>query len=550
MKNRDEITSFNKAPTVNISRSRFPMKQRIWTTFNTGDLVPIFTYLDVLPGDTFNLSYSMVVRQSTSLKPTMDDAFIDIFCFDIPWRLLWEHTKEFFGENTQGAWTQTTEYLIPKLTTPEGGMAKGTVAEKMGIPINRANIDFSALGVRAYCLTYSEWFRDQNLIAPPTLYKDDTDRIANNEVTELGGKMFKVAKYHDYFTSSLPEPQKSPMGAVTLPLGTTAPVITAQNINDTFSGESLQWANKDGSVFAGDAGFAFPLAVGVPSAGQTITENGVSGITAGGDIVPANLITDLSQALAATINSQRYAFALQKAYEKDARGGTRYREIIKNHFLVTSPDARQQVPEYLGGTHIPLQLVQTAQTSESTETSPQANLAAYGHTSGAFKGFSKSFTEHSVLLILACVRTKHSYSQGLNRMWSRRRRFDLYWPVFMNLGEQAVLNKEIFAQGTDVDNEVFGYQERWAEYRYLPDLVCGAFRPDYEQSLDFWLYTDDYETLPVLSQEWIEEPVGNMDRTLAVESDLEDQFIANFQFVIDSSRPMEKYSIPGLVDHH
>lgn len=537
--NDNKITSFAKAPTVQAPRSRFPMQQRIWQTFNTGDLVPIMVYPDILPGDTFNLSYSMVIRQSTSLKPTMDDAYFDIFGFVVPWRLVWEHTKEFFGENTQGAWAQQTEYLIPQLTTPESGMEKGTIAEKMGIPINVANIAFSALPVRAYCLTYSEWFRDQNLIAPPTLYKDDTDRTANNEVTELGGKPFKVAKYHDYFTSCLPAPQKG--DPVTLPIGSTAPVYG--------TGDDLQLAQS---------GNAFSVKTGTNGSGSAVRYliSDVNLVDGGGVNYPTkeqaetSLYTDLSQAVAATINAQRYAFAIQKMLEADSRGGTRYREVIKQHFQVDSLDARQQVPEYLFGKHIPLQLIQTAQTSESTETSPQSNLTAYGHTSGAFHGFTKSFTEHSILLILGCVRTKHSYAQGLNRSFSRRRRYDLFWPKLQNLGEQGVLNKELFATGTETDNEVFGFQERWAEYRYLPDLVTGAFRPDYEGgSLDYWLFVDDYDSLPVLSKEWIEESVGNMDRTLAVQSQLEDQFIANFMISVDATRPMLPYSIPGLVDH-
>lgn len=558
----NEISSFAKAPTVSIPRSRGPLKQRVWSTFNTGELVPIFTYLDVLPGDTFNLSYSMVVRQTTSLKPTMDDAFIDILGFAIPWRIIWKHHKEFMGENTTGAWTQTTEYLIPKFTTPTGGMNKGTIAEKMGVPIGRAGVDFSALGVRSYIITYNEQFRDQNLIAPQPQYDDDTDRMASNTVSALGGPLLKVAKYHDYFTSCLPAAQKSL--PVSLPIGSTAPV--------TGNGYSLglSWAQTPAIPSTGANRFGYLAnwhsgenttlltstnSVNKENIGTQVTRAtdfiGVG--TVGVDTSPlkSGLVADLSQAVAATINAQRQAFALQRIYEKDARGGTRYREVIKQHFGVTSPDARQQVPEYLFGTHIPLQLVQVAQTSEGTTTSPQGNLAAFGHTAGAYKGFTKSFTEHCVILIVAAVRTSHSYSQGLNRMWSRRRRFDLYWPSLAHLGEQAVLNKEIFCSGNATkDNETFGFNERWAEYRYLPDLVTGAFRPDYAQSLDNWLYTDDYASTPVLSQEWIEETKDNMDRTLAVQSSVEDQFISNFMFKIDAVRPIPRFSIPGLIDHY
>ncbi len=533
-----EFTSFSKAPTVNIERSRGPLNQRIWQTFNTGELVPIWMYSDVLPGDSFSAQIGMVIRQTTALKPTMDDAYFDFFSFAVPWRILWGHFKEFMGENTTGPWAQTTEYLVPMFTTPTGGMQKGTIAEKMGVPIGR-QCTFSQIPIRAYIKTYNEWFRDQNLIAPVQEYTDDTDREASNTVPELGGTLLRVAKYHDYFSSCLPQPQKGQ--PISTPIGQSAPILSngeqiqlsgtthTQNFNMQFGGKA---GNTTQDIIA-NTGL-------IPAVDEPATFGNQTGLYA-----------DLSQAVAATINAQREAFALQRILEKDARGGTRLREIYAQHFHVKSPDARMQVPEYLGGKHIPLRLIQTEQTSQSTTTSPQGALTAYGHTSGVFPAFTKSFTEHCVLLILGCVRTKHSYSQGLNKMWSRRRRFHFYWPSLANLGEDSVKNKEIFVSGTEkTDNETFGFQERWAEYRYLPDLVTGAFRPDYEQSLDIWLYTDDYTSTPVLSKEWIEEPVEYMDRTLAVNHTVEDQFFANFMIKIDATRPMPRWSIPGLLDHY
>lgn len=553
---KNSLTRFNKAPQVNIERSKFTMTQRYWTTFNTGYLIPVFTYLDGLPGDTLDLSYNMVVRQTTNLKPTMDDAYVSIWFFKIQWRILWDHLKEFMGENTQGAWVQETEYLIPQLTTPPGGAAKGTIMDYMGIPTKVAGLAFSALGNRAYVKCYNEFFRDQNLIAPATEYTDDTDRTASNTEPTLGGVPFKVAKFHDYFTSALPAPQKGE--PVTIPVGSdTAPLqiygngkaLGLMGTGEAKGGMIINSGSDDNTLDVFTSAYGLPIG-GTPGGSNSFPHDAKPvGLT--DDYINSGItgIADLSSAFATTINALRLAFATQRILEKDARGGTRYREIIKNHFKTDAEFDAQQVPEYLGGEDVPLSLVQVAQTSEGTENSPLAQLAAYGHTVAGKRAFVKSLTEHCVILGLLAVRTRHSYSQGLNAMWSRRSRLDLYWPSMAHIGEQPILNKEIYAQGNKTDNETFGFQEAWAPYRYLPDLVTGAFRPNYDQSLDFWLYTDDYSALPVLSRNWIEEPVSNMDRTLAVESKTEDQFLVNLQFTINATRPMPLYSVPGLIDH-
>lgn len=553
--NRNTNSHFSTNPVnIDIQRSKFLRPSQHKTTMNTGDLVPVYVD-EVLPGDTMSMATSAAIRMSTPIYPVMDNASADFYYFFVPNRLVWEHWREFNGENRSTHWEQPTEYEIPQLKAPAGGWEKGTIADYMGIPTKIANLSINALPMRAYCLIWNEWFRDQNLKDPAMVNLDETTQTGSNGseyVTDaqLGGKPLKVAKYHDYFTSALPEPQKGP--DVMMPLGNMAPVagngdglgITDGTITGTWmdnhaSGGLYQatWMDKNKYGEVGTLGTASGL-----------TRLAYIGVTT--DPKNSGLIADLSQATGATINQLRQAFAIQRLYEKDARGGTRYTEVIRAHFGVISPDGRQQRPEYLGGVSIPINMDQVLQTSGTTITSPQGNTAAYSLTNFAENMFTKSFTEHGYVIGLCAIRTQHTYQQGLERMWSRKKRFDFYWPSLANIGEQAILNKEIYAQGTATDDEAFGYQEAWADYRYKPSRVSGAFRSNYEQPLDSWHYADYYKTQPHLSSEWIDETRENMNRTIAVSDELEDQFIADFYFACDMTRPMPVYSIPGLLDHH
>ena len=362
---------------------------------------------------------------------------------------------------------------------------------------------------------------------------DTTGSNGSNYVSDAiaGGMPLPVAKYHDYFTSALPEPQKGP--DVLLPLGDTAPVFTS----------------SDETIIS-----AFNANTQKTMLGNLWYENEFMKFTEKPNFVPGDtysgLDVDLKNATAATISQLRQAFAVQRLYERDARGGTRYTEILKSHFGVSSPDGRLQRSEYLGGKRIPINVTQVVQTSSTDSTSPQGNTAAYSLTGDSSDSFTKSFTEHGYLYAFVCVRNEITYQQGVERMWSRKRRFDFYWPALANISEQAILNKEIYANGTSQDDEVFGYQEPWAEYRYKPSRVSGAFRSNYAQSLDSWHYADYYDSLPVLSDSFIRASKNNIDRTLAVQSSSEDQFIADFYFEIKSVRPMPVYSVPGLIDHN
>lgn len=567
--NRNTESHFSLLPRVDIQRSRFDRSASLKTSFNAGNIVPFFLE-EVLPGDTFNVKTSRVVRMQTLLTPMMDNVYLDTYYFFVPNRLVWDHWKEFCGENTESAWIPKTEYSIPQITAPDGGWNVGTLADYFGVPTGVSGLSVSALPFRAYALIMNEWFRDENLQDPLVIPTDDSTVAGVNTgtfVTDVakGGLPYIACKYHDYFTSALPAPQKGP--DVTIPVAEigSAPVYG--------TGEALRMAYGTGAGNFGSVGIfssndqmngrwfidpngknanvgdAFNVNVVGSTAGHFIgvpTEAQLAGADSG-------LVASFSgSSAAATINQLRLAFQIQKFYEKQARGGSRYTEVVRSFFGVTSPDARLQRPEYLGGNRTPInvnQVIQQSGTGESVNT-PQGTVVGMSLTTDSHSDFTKSFTEHGFIIGVMVARYDHTYQQGLNRLWSRKDIFDYYWPVFANIGEQAIKNKEIYAQGNATDDEVFGYQEAWAEYRYKPNQVTGEMRSQYAQSLDVWHLADDYSKLPSLSAEWIQEDGKTIDRVLAVSSDLANQFFADIYVKNYCTRPMPMYSIPGLIDHH
>lgn len=553
--NRNTEAHFSENPTnIDMPRSKFDRSTTHKTSMNAGDLVPIYVD-EVLPGDTLKMDFSSIIRMSTPIYPVMDNAYVDIYFFSVPNRLVWEHWREFMGQNNTTFWEQPTEYTIPQVTAPTGGWAKGTIADYMGIPTKTEGISISSLFFRAYGLIWNEWFRDENLKTPCMISMDETTQTGSNGsnyITDVqnGGMPAKAAKYHDYFTSALPQPQKGP--SVLLPIGKQAPVWAGvYNINDGLIPQKnpIAFLKDPQGTITNNTRYNIG-AQGQPNgtAYTTIDQTTMTGTES--YTYPINLTADLSQATSTTINQLRQAFAIQRMYEKDARGGTRYIEVIKTHFGVTSPDSRQQRPEYLGGLRTPINMDQVVQTSATESTSPQGNTGAYSLTSISRSLFTKSFTEHEIVIGLACIRTDLTYQQGIERMFSRKGRFDFYWPTLANLGEQAILNKEIYAQGNEQDDQAFGYQEAWAEYRYKPARISGALRSNYDQTLDSWHYAQYYDKLPTLSSDWIDQGRAEVNRTIAVQDELEDQFIADFYFNCTMARPMPVYSVPGLIDHH
>ena len=557
--NRNVESHFALNPTnIDIRRSTFDRSHSLKTSFNVGDIVPFFVD-EVLPGDTFNVDTSKVVRLQTLLTPVMDNIYLDTYFFFVPNRLTWSHWKQFNGENTESAWIPQTEYEIPQITAPaDAGWSVGTIADYLGVPTGVPSLSVSALPFRAYALVMNEWFRDENLSDPLVVPVDDATVAGVNTgtfVTDVakGGLPYKAAKYHDYFTSCLPSPQKGP--DVLIPSATTGvyPVVTKSEVHDPGGFALSGVGNATTSAYTismNTGGYLKPVS-------SQVNVGIVSGT--GDAFSPTNLWAESSGGLGASINQLRMAFQIQKLYEKDARGGSRYIEILKSHFGVTSPDARLQRPEYLGGNRVPININQVVQQSAtaSGETA-QGTVTGMSVTTDTHSDFTKSFTEHGFVIGVMVARYDHTYQQGLERFWSRKDRFDYYWPVFANIGEQAVKNKEIFAQGPGVkdnagvviDDQVFGYQEAWADYRYKPSRVTGEMRSQYAQSLDVWHLADDYSALPMLSDSWIREDKTNVDRVLAVTSSVSNQLFADIYIKNRTTRPMPMYSIPGLIDHH
>lgn len=523
------VHQFAMVPRADIPRSSFKIETAHKTAFDAGYLVPIFVD-EVLPGDSFNFSATAFARLATPIFPAMDNLYLDTFFFFVPNRLVWDNWQKFMGEQINPG--DSIDYEVPIANSPANGYAVGSLQDYMGLPtvgqVGTGNtVSHANLHLRAYNLIYNEWFRDENLQDSVVVDRDDGPDSPTDYV------LLKRGKRPDYFTSALPFPQKG--DAVQIPIGTSAPIVG----NLTFSG----------SAVSGNFAQVLDTSGNIRALASNSVGNGVYGSASGTGT--STLYADLSQATAATINQLRQSFQIQKLLERDARGGTRYTEILRAHFGVVSPDARLQRPEYLGGSSQLITMNPVAQTSGTGITggdAPLGNLAGYSQVVQR-SGFSQAFVEHGMIIGLACVRADLNYQQGLRRMWSRSTRYDFYFPAFAMLGEQAVLNKEIYVRGDANDDLVFGYQERWAEYRYHPTMITGLMRSTSAGTIDPWHYAQRFTSLPALNSDFIKENPP-LERTLAVGASANgQQIIADFFFRNIAARPMPMYSVPGLIDH-
>lgn len=562
--NRNTEIHFGNIPKIHQQRSKIDMSNSVTTSMNVGDIVPIKVW-EILPGDTVEMDMASILRLSTPIVPTMDNLITDYYFFFVPRRLTWEHWEQFWGQNDD-EWTQTTPYEIPQIESPEGGWTKGSIADYMSIPTEIDDLSIDACYFRGYAKIVNDWFRDENLKKACHIYIDDTTRTGTNGTnyvtdTELGGMCAKAAKTADMFTKCQPTPQKGP--SISVPIGTDAPVKTG-SIRTNKNGPALGW-----DYYQTNVGW-IPMDTNQTANSLQVyaVKNDPNGITTGNltqtgypdgyYLAPNNLWTDLSQATAATINELRTAFAIQKYYESVALYGTRYIEILRGIFGVESSDGRLQRAEYLGGTRVPVNMSAIVQTSSTDATSPQGHASGYSCTNHRESIFTKSFEEHGMMYCLCVTRIdKHTYQQGCDRMFKRKKWTDFYVPHFAHLGSLPVYNYQIYCQGSGVtdasgnivDDQVFGYQEAWSEYRYQQNVTTGEMRSTYAQSLDAYHYADLYASLPMLGSSWIDEDNSSVDRTLAIPSNLTDQLKANIYFKCSFTRVMPIYSMPGLIDH-
>lgn len=567
--NKNVESHFSRIPRADVQRSVFDRSHSLKTSFNVGQLVPILCE-EILPGDTVKLNTSKVVRLQTLLTPILDNLYIETFYFYCPNRILWKHWKEFCGENNESAWIPTTTYSEPKMISPVGGFDVGTIADYLGIPVGiewdpEKGLAPSALPFRAYAKICDEWFRDQNLKDPLLIPDGDAYQQGSNGDNYIsdvanGGMPFIAAKFHDYYTSALPSPQRGlPVGIpLDIPLiNGSFPVTTSGTVNNGLANYPVVWnlsnvTGLDDGIQSGTYAHSSYFYSDTGDIKDQFTGDATSLNYAMSS--PANLVTSIQQegtaSVSFSVNELRLAFAMQRYLEKMAYGGSRYVEVLRTLFGVIAPDASLQRPEYLGGSRLPLNVSEVTNNAQ-TEDEYLGDLGGMSSTADSHFDFVKSFTEHGWLIGLAVVRYKHTYCQGIPKKFLRNDFIDYYQPTFANLGNMPVYAAEIYADG-NLENgrsKIFGYQEAWAEYRYSEDRCSGLMRPDVPESLASWHLADNYSESPVLSSEWIDEDKNIVDRVLAVSSQISNQIFGDFYFQFEHTRPMPMYSIPGLIDH-